>query len=69
MSRTAKKFDAVAMMRAARDKMSAAIEGMSLEDELEWLASQDLRDPFLQRLRDRAAQEASTANRPPARRR
>ena len=58
MSKTAKKFDAVAMMRQARDQISAEIDGMTLEEELRWLASQELTDPFLKRLRDRAAQQA-----------
>ncbi len=66
MSKTQKKFDAVALMRAARDKISAEIEGMSLEEELRWLASQPMDDPFLQRLRDRAAQQADAAARPSA---
>lgn len=64
MSKTEKKFDAVAMMRSARDKISAQIEGMSLEEELKWLASQEVHDPFLARLRDRAAQQADAADRP-----
>ena len=59
MSRTEKKFDAVAMMRSARDRISAEIEGMTLEEELAWLASQELEDPFLKRLRNRAAQQAA----------
>lgn len=63
MSRTEKKFDAVAMMRSARKKISAEIEGMTLEEELAWLASQELKDPFLRRLRDGAAQQADTADR------
>jgi hypothetical protein len=63
MSKTEKRFDAVAMMRAARDGISAAIEGMTLEQELEWLAAQELQDPFLERLRDRAAQQADAAAR------
>lgn len=58
MSKTEKKFDAVAMMRSARDKISAEIEGMTLEEELKWLASQEVHDRFLKRLRDRAAQQA-----------
>jgi hypothetical protein len=57
MSKTEKKFDAVALMRSARERISAEIEGMTLEEELKWLASQDLGDPFLKRLRDRAAQQ------------
>ena len=67
MSKIEKKFDAVAMMRAARDKISAEIEGMTLEEELKWLASQEIADPFLKRLRDRAAQQTDPADRPSAR--
>jgi hypothetical protein len=66
MSKIQKKFDAVELMRTARDKISAEIEGMTLEEELTWLASQPLNDPFLQRLRDRAAQQADAADRPSA---
>ena len=62
MSKTGKKFDAVEMMRSARDRISAAIEDMTLEEELEWLASQRIDDPFLKRLRDRAAQQADAAD-------
>jgi len=62
MNRTDKTFDAVAMMRSIRDRISAQIEGMTLEQELAWLASQELKDPFLKRLRDRAAQQADTAD-------
>ena len=66
MSKTEKKFDAVGMMRSARDKLLASIEGMTLEEELRWLASQEVHDPFLKRLRDRAAQHADAAGRPSA---
>ena len=66
MSKSEKKFDAVAMMRSARDKISAEIDGMTLEEELKWLASQEVPDPFLKRLRDRAAQQADAADRPSA---
>lgn len=65
MSRGEKKFDAVAMTRSIRDRVSAEIEGMTLKEELEWLASQELRDPFLERLRDRANQPNSPARRAP----
>ena len=61
MSRTEKKFDAVVMMRSIRDRISAHIDGMTLEEELEWLAAQDLKDPFLARLRERAAQQIDPA--------
>ena len=60
MSEVKKKFDAVEMMRANRDKISAEIAGMSLEEELAWLATQDIQDPVLRRLRDRASQQAGT---------
>ncbi len=63
MSETEKKFDAVAMMRSVRDRISAEIEGMTLEEELEWLASQELEDPFLRRLRDRAVQPTASPSR------
>jgi hypothetical protein len=66
MSETKKTFDAVTMMREARDKISAEIEGMTLEEELKWLASQELLDPLLRRLRERAAQQADAADRPSA---
>lgn len=66
MGKAKKRFDAVAMMRAARDHISTEIEGMTLEEELKWLASQELEDPLLKRLRDRAGQHADAADRPAA---
>ena len=57
MSNGEKTFDAVAMMRSARDKISTEIEGMTLDEELKWLASQKVDDPFLRRLRERATQQ------------
>ena len=62
MSKAEKKFDAVAMMRSIRDRVSAEIEGMTLEEELAWLASQELTDPFLKRLRDRAVRQGDSAD-------
>lgn len=50
------------MMRSTRDRISAEIEGMTLEEELAWLASQEIQDPFLKRLRDRAVQRADSAD-------
>lgn len=61
MSEAEKELDAVGMMRSARDKMSAEIEGMTLEEERAWLAAQDLGDPFLERLRARASARATPA--------
>ena len=62
MNSTKKTFDAVKMMRAIRDDLSNQIKGMSLKEELEWLAKQKLDDPFLRRLRDKAAQHADAAD-------
>jgi hypothetical protein len=54
MNEHEKAFDAVELMRTARDRISTEIEGMTLEEELRWLAAQQLDDPILERLRDRA---------------
>jgi len=48
-------------MRSIRDRLSPQIEGMTLEEELEWLTSQELTDPFLRRLREKAAQQDDAA--------
>ena len=66
MGKAEKKFDAVAMMRSARDRISREIEGMTLEEELRWLASQKIDDPFLKRLRDRAARQSDVTGSPSA---
>ena len=66
MIKTEKKFDAVAMMRLIRDRISAEIDGMTLEEELAWLAAQELKDPFLKRLRDRAAEPSVASDAPNA---
>ena len=60
MKNKKKKFDSVEMMRSIRAKLSVQIEGMTREDELDWLASQELKDPFLERLRRKAAQQDRT---------
>ena len=62
MNKTKKGFDAVAMMRSIRDKVSTDIEGMTLEQELAWMASQKLSDPLL-RLRNEASQDAGDGGR------
>lgn len=59
MRKAEKNFDVVALMRSARDRISADMEGVTLEEELTWLASQDRQDPFSQRLRDSTAQRAA----------
>ena len=67
MNNATKTFDAVRLMRAARDDLSAKIEGMTLDEELEWLAAQDLKDPVLNRLREKAAQQDDAAGDAPRR--
>ena len=62
MSSTKKTFDAVEMMRTIRDSFSAEIEGMTLEEEREWLASRDVKDPFLRRLLEKARQSDATSD-------
>jgi hypothetical protein len=62
MNSTKKTFDAVKMMRAIRDDLSKQIKGMSLKEEPEWLAEQKLDDPFLRRLREKAAQHADAVD-------
>lgn len=59
MSKARKGFDAVQMMRSIRDKISAKIEGMTLEEEVAWLNSRELNDPFLERLRQKAKTTAA----------
>lgn len=48
-------YDAVQAMRAVRDKVSADIQGMTAGEEIAWLASRKLNDPFLEKLRRSAA--------------
>ena len=68
MSSKQKDFDAVAMVREIRDRIAEQIAGMTVEEELEWLAAQDIQDPVLRRLREKAArQEAEPVGRRPAR--
>lgn len=59
MTREKKKFNAVEMMRSIRNRLSEQMEGMTLEEELAWRASQDLKDPLLKRLRERASQPSA----------
>jgi|WetSurMetagenome_2_1015567.scaffolds.fasta_scaffold872975_1 hypothetical protein len=56
MNKVRKRFDTNATMRSIRDKVSIEIEGLTLEQEVEWLASQELADPYLKRLQDSVVQ-------------
>ena len=58
----AKTFDAVHMVRAVRDDVSATIAGMSAEEENRWLRSAEFSDPTLQRLMELDAQQAAAAD-------
>ena len=62
MANKKKKFDSVEMMRSVRAKLSVQIEGMTRAEELNWLASQELNDPFLERLRRKAGQQSTAAS-------
>ena len=46
MSKTKKGFDSVELMRSLRECISKEIEGMTYEEEREWLDSRPLDDPF-----------------------
>jgi len=62
MSKGEKEFDSIAMMRSMRDRISEQLEGMTREERLNWLASQEPRDPLLKRLLHRPARRAYSAN-------
>ena len=63
MSETSTKaFDAVQMVRAIRDDISATIINMSVEQENQLLRTRDLTDPKLRQLMDWAAQQRAAAD-------
>lgn len=67
MSRSSSKtFDSVQSMRQVRDGLSAEIANMSYDELVRWLRAHQYRDPFLQGLAERAAQQADAAARPSA---
>ncbi|OGL44046.1 MAG: hypothetical protein A2161_16095 [Candidatus Schekmanbacteria bacterium RBG_13_48_7] len=57
-----KKFDSVKTMRRIRDKMSKEIEGMSFEDQCNWLYKNKLKDPYLEQLMRKAAQQRNATD-------
>ena len=63
---TAKTFDCVQSMRQARDRLSAEIENLSYDELIKWLRVHPYTDPLLQRLAEKAAQQADAADRPSA---
>ena len=56
-------FDCVQSMRKARDKVSAELEGKTYDEMIRWLRSRCYAAPVLQRLADKAAQQADAAAR------
>ena len=63
---SSKTFDCVQSMRQVRDKLSAEIEGLSYDELIQWLRTHRYTDPVLQRLSEKAAQQADAAGRPAA---
>jgi len=59
---TSKSFDCVQSMRQTRDRLSEEIAEMSYGDLTRWLRSYQYSDPFLQRLAERAAQQADATD-------
>jgi hypothetical protein len=53
-------------MRQARDRLSAEIEDLSYEELVQWLRIHRYTDPVLQRLAEKAAQQADAADQPSA---
>ena len=63
---SSKPFDCVQSMRQIRDRFSAEIADMSHDGLVHWLRAHQYSDPFLQRLAEKAAQQADAADRPSA---
>lgn len=63
---SAKTFDCVQSMRQIRDKFSVEIADMSHDELVRWLRAHRYSDPILQRLAEKAAQQADAADRPSA---
>ena len=57
-----KPFDCVQSMRQNRDRLSAEIEDMSYDELVKWLRAHRYADPLLQRLAEKAAQQADAAD-------
>ena len=63
---SSKTFDCVQSMRQARDTLSAEIVDMSYDELVKWLRVHRYADPVLQRLAQKAAEQADSADRPSA---
>ena len=60
--RPSKTFDCVQNMREVRDRVSAEIEDMGHDELVKWLRDHRYADPLLQRLAEKAAQQADAAD-------
>ena len=63
---SSKTFDCVQSMRQILDRISAEVADMSYDELAQWLRAHQYSDPLLQRLAEKAAQQADPAARPPA---
>jgi hypothetical protein len=63
-----KTFDCVQNMRQSRDRLNAEIVEMSYDELVKWLRDRRYADPLLQRLAEKATQQADATDRPSARR-
>ena len=59
---SSKTFDCVQSMRQIRDSLSAEIADMTYDELAQWLRAHQYSDPFLQRLAEKAAQQADAAD-------
>ncbi len=59
---SSKTFDCVQSMRQIRDRLSAEIADMTYDELAQWLRAHQYSDPFLQRLAEKAAQQADIAD-------
>jgi hypothetical protein len=58
---SSKSFDCVQSMRQIRDRLSAEIADMGHDELAKWLRTHRYSDPLLQRLAEKAAQQADAA--------
>lgn len=60
---SSKTFDCVRSMRQTRDRLSAEIADMSYDELVHWLRAHRYADPLLQRLAEKAVQQADPSDR------
>lgn len=63
----AKSFDCVQSMRQIRDRLSSEIGNLGHDELARWLRSHRYTEPLLQRLAEKAAQQAAAAGASPRR--